>query len=1006
MFRKKLLVSMMAVSLAVSMVPQQSVLAATNPIVQVQDWNVGQTSHGFKVTDVTYSKAYASDVITFEHMKTGATVMWLKNEETDRGFSIGFHTPATNDKGMNHIIEHSLVGGGEKYRSANMLFTLANNTFTSNINAFTAQNYTMYPLSSSSEAQLLKDVDVYLDGVFHPYLLKEKKVFQREAWRYELNDVKDPLTVAGTVYTEMKGNLSDINSAANNYTKKALFGGTDQANQSGGQATDILDLTYEELLETYHKNYHPSNSFVVLYGNLQCENFLKLLDDYFKEYTKQDVSYERVTTKETDHIRKFTYKFPVASGVETTNKSVLKYAMALDDMKDISEESFMEMLMITNILNTETSLMEALKKSGIASSYSFSMDYDTYQPMVYFTASDADESRIDEFQKIIQDELQKFVDEGYNKEFVRSIIKQTQYATALGEDLLSGFNVVTTVTQMKETLGNPMFDVTEGYYQLGKRLDDNCLEKATKKYLLDNKRQALITIKPVAGLQDANERSIELRLAKEKAAMSKKELEVLVADTKAFVEFNNAETPQETLASIKGVEIKDIPYEEKSYETKQEQTLNGTKIYKAKVNKEHVNQTLMSFDVSHLSKEELQYMTLYIKVLSRIRPTKTRTAEVLMNQLVSSTAGVSFSMPYLTDYKTNQGHPAFQAGFYSMDDCYQDVIEIVPDMLLNTVLENEKEEIQSIIEQELGNYNMLITDPLTMAMYHAYSYSSESMAYYDYIQGLSYYQFMAGLYNTMQTDPNSVITKLTEVRDKAFNQEDLQLFFVGDKNSTDLFDRCKDSIASAFPNNKTKAVKLEFAKPAKREAWVIPTDVQYVIYGSSPEKAGVVNKGSYLPLISLIKDQYLTPGIRLNGGAYDCSMSMDDEIYSVFSYRDINYINSLNVIQGVGEFMTQVAPIITEAHLESYILSNLALYTYNQGEMQGAMNAILNEALHGDPNRRAKLVEQLKNTSAKDAVEFAKDIKKLEKEANYLVVLPQTALEGHEDLFDEIIRLY
>ena len=128
--------------------------------------------------------------------------------------------------------------------------------------------------------------------------------------------------------------------------------------------------------------------------------------------------------------------------------------------------------------------------------------------------------------------------------------------------------------------------------------------------------------------------------------------------------------------------------------------------------------------------------------------------------------------------------------------------------------------------------------------------------------------------------------------------------------------------------------------------------------------------------------------------------------YSVFSYRDINYINSLNVIQGVGEFMTQVAPIITEAHLESYILSNLALYTYNQGEMQGAMNAILNEALHGDPNRRAKLVEQLKNTSAKDAVEFAKDIKKLEKEANYLVVLPQTALEGHEDLFDEIIRLY
>ena len=166
MFRKKILVSMMAVSLAVSMVPQQSVIAATTPIVQVQDWSVGQTSHGFKVTDITHSKVYASDVITFEHMKTGAKVMWLKNNESDRGFSIGFHTPATNNKGINHILEHSLVSGGEKYKGSNILFTLANNTYTSNINAFTAQNQTMYPLSSNSEAQLLKDVDVYLDGIF------------------------------------------------------------------------------------------------------------------------------------------------------------------------------------------------------------------------------------------------------------------------------------------------------------------------------------------------------------------------------------------------------------------------------------------------------------------------------------------------------------------------------------------------------------------------------------------------------------------------------------------------------------------------------------------------------------------------------------------------------------------------------------------------------------------------------------------------------------------------
>jgi len=195
--------------------------------------------------------------VLFEHIKTGAKLYYIQNRDIEKSFTIAFRTPAVDDTGVNHILEHVVLHGSEKYPLDDVAFVLMNQTYSSHVNAFTAPTFTAYPVASMSEDQLLRLADVYLDCVYNPMVYKEKNIFRREAWRYEIQDADGPLTINGTVYNEMKGNLSNITQAAYNNTLKTLFPGSPQSNISGGDPEKIRNLTYDQLIETHRAYYHP-----------------------------------------------------------------------------------------------------------------------------------------------------------------------------------------------------------------------------------------------------------------------------------------------------------------------------------------------------------------------------------------------------------------------------------------------------------------------------------------------------------------------------------------------------------------------------------------------------------------------------------------------------------------------------------------------------------------------------------------------------------------------------
>ncbi|HML46801.1 MAG TPA: insulinase family protein, partial [Clostridia bacterium] len=286
---------------------------------------VGGSLHGFTVIESGSFDLLGVPATLFQHDKTGALVYCIQSSDVNRAFSIAFRTPALDNTGAPHVFEHITISGSDKYPSSSLFFPLVNQTYNTFINAMTGNCYTIYPMASLSEEQLFKLADVYLDGVFHPMLYRDERLMLREAWRYELPDAQSSLTLTGTVYNEMKG-ARTIARLANQNLQAALYPDSIVGNDSGGDPEYIPDLTYGQLLSFHDAYYHPSNAFVVLYGDLDFARFLELLDtSYFGQYDRKDIAIETGAIPPQDGLVTASLPFPVEANANTANGSYIEY---------------------------------------------------------------------------------------------------------------------------------------------------------------------------------------------------------------------------------------------------------------------------------------------------------------------------------------------------------------------------------------------------------------------------------------------------------------------------------------------------------------------------------------------------------------------------------------------------------------------------------------------------------------------------------------------------------
>ena len=433
----------MVLSLCLSNIPVNAAESGLKPLPQA-----GEVISGFKATKVSDMELIHSKTVLFEHEKTGAKLLYIQSKDIDRAFEISFRTPAVDNTGANHILEHISVSGSKKYPLKNVLFTIANQTYSTFINAFTAPTMTSYPVSSMSEEQLLKLADVYLDCVYNPSVYTDKNIFLREAWRYEMADEDSPLTITGTVYNEMKGALGNISSAASYNVMDALFPDSIQSNVSGGKPENIKDLTYEQIINTHKTYYHPSNSLMVLFGNLDYTKFLKLInDEYLSKFDKQDIEIDDGKIEPFAQKTEKTYVFPVAAASSTENAAQIDYAFALTD---VPEEDLTGLGILVSVLNQDTSpLKQAFAEKQIGGKLSVSFNDSNTQPVVTFTAQNTDASKSKEFQTLVDECIADLIKNGFDKDMIDATISATLLNNSNVTEMSNlGINLATSISLM------------------------------------------------------------------------------------------------------------------------------------------------------------------------------------------------------------------------------------------------------------------------------------------------------------------------------------------------------------------------------------------------------------------------------------------------------------------------------------------------------------------------------------------------------------------------------
>ena len=484
----------------------------------------------YRLRQVKHIPELNSDGMILEHKKTGANIFLMSNEDNNKVFCIGFRTPPSDSTGVPHIIEHTVLCGSDKFPVKDPFVELVKGSLNTFLNAMTYPDKTVYPIASCNDTDFQNLMDVYMDAVFHPNIGKEKKIFMQEGWHYELEEPEGEITYNGVVYNEMKGVFSSPESVLDSYIHTAMFPDTCYGVESGGDPEDIVKLTYEDYLAFYHKYYHPSNSYIYLYGDMDMTEKLRWLDEeYLGKYDRKEIDSEIQIQKK--------FKEPIEREIfySVSESESLDHATYLSINtqagNELSPKEYVAFQILEYVLLDApgASLKKALLDAGIGDDIMGGYEYGILQPYFSVIAKNAEREQKDEFVKIVKAELKKLADGGIDKKCLKAGINnyEFQYREADYGSTPKGLMYGLQCLDSWLYGGDPMMhlEYEDTFAALKKGADSGYFEGLIRTYLLDNPYEAVVIASPKKNLAARIEEQTAKKLKEYKDSLSKEEIE-------------------------------------------------------------------------------------------------------------------------------------------------------------------------------------------------------------------------------------------------------------------------------------------------------------------------------------------------------------------------------------------------------------------------------------------------------------------------------------------------
>ncbi len=853
-----------------------------------------------------HSKGYR-----FSHKKTGARIMILENDDKNKVFTIGFRTPPSDSTGTPHILEHSVLCGSKKFPAKDPFIELAKGSLNTFLNAMTYPDKTVYPVASTNDKDFQNLMDVYMDAVLHPNIYTREEIFKQEGWHYELESSDAPLTYNGVVYNEMKGAFSSPDDVLSRAILVSLYPDTQYANESGGDPEVIPELTYENFKAMHAKYYHPSNSYIYLYGNCDMAEKLMWLDkEYLSEYDREEIDSTLIRQDAFSETRYVEKEYSVTEDEPLEDNTYLSYNAVIGDNLDPKLYLAFQILEYALLDVPGAPLSQTLLDRHIGKDIDGSYDNGVYQPYFSITSKNANIEDKDKFLDTIREVLTKNAEEGIDRKALLAGINYYEFRYREADFGQYPKGLMYGLQSFDSWLydeNRPFMHIEENatFEFLRNAVNDGYFEELIRKYLLNNPHSSVVVMRPVCGLTAEKDEAAAKKLAEYKNSLSKEEIDRLVEDTKALKAYQDEPSTQEELESIPLLSISDIEKKAEPFVNNAEEK-NGIPFLHHDIFTNGLSYLTFMFDLDSVPSELTPYLGIWKNLLGQMDTEHYSYAD-LNNEMNLRSGGIDFAIGAYADH-------ADEGKFRSMLEVkgrYLEsklgfAFEIVPEVLLTTKLEDKKRlhEVLSMLKSRMSV--RMVSAGHSTAVMRATSYFSASSAFIEEVNGISLYELVQDLDKNFDEKSDELIEKLKTVRDLVLRKDNLLIDHTGSAESFALVKSESDGFVAKLSGEKSVRGAWKYVPEKKNEGFRTSSQVQYVAKAANFKDYGLRYTGALKVLKVMMGYEYLWQNIRVKGGAYGCmsAFGRTGECYMV-SYRDPHIKETVEVFDKAADYIAQ-----------------------------------------------------------------------------------------------------
>ena len=963
----------------------------------------------YEILDEHRVEDVQSDGFILRHKKSGARIAILSNNDDNKVFYIGFRTPPEDETGVPHIIEHTTLCGSKKFPVKDPFIELAKGSLNTFLNAMTYPDKTVYPVASCNDQDFKNLMDVYLDAVFNPNITKYEEIFKQEGWHYELTGKDDELKINGVVYNEMKGAYSSPDEVLSSQIYRSLFPDNTYSKDSGGNPEYIPKLTYEAYLDFYHKYYHPSNSYIYLYGDMDVVERLEWLDkEYLSQYEYKKVNSEINKQPAFDEIKNVEAQYSITMDDSQENKTYLSYNRVVGDTLDKMLYQAFDVLDYALVSSPGAPVKQALIDAGIGDDVYGSYDAGILQPVFSFVAKNANASQADEFESIIENTLKEVVKTGINKEALLAGINSSEFKFREADfgqfpkGLLFGLNCLDSwlFDDMKPFIHLECLDT---FAKLRRAVDTDYFEKLIQEYLLDNTHGSSVTVKPKRGLGNEKEEALAKELSDYKASLSDEEIKKLVEDTEHLKKYQEEPSSDEDLRKLPMLTRADMKKNAMPFSNIEDELLD-VKVVRHDIESNGIDYISFLFDAGDFEQSELGYLGFFTNALGLVSTEKYSYTD-LANATNIYTGGISTGTASHPDIKDRNNFVfKFEVKLKVLEKNLDKALELMEQMLLASDFSDTKRlgelvaQIKARLQANLSSSGHLVAAMRSMSSFSRYA------LYQDELKGIAFYRSICRIEKELSESPERVSDKLAAIAKKLFARNRMLISFTGNNEAYGNAKPLLEKVIAGFNKMSTIGKQAEVHFNTAKEAFVDASQIQYVAKTGDFVCEGYEYTGALRLLRIILSYDYLWINVRVKGGAYGCMNTFlrSGESYFV-SYRDPNLSDTLDVYDRIPEYIKSFSP--DERDMTKYIIGTFsALDTPMNPEAKGSRS--LSAYLEGITYEQIqKERDEILNAQPEDIRRLADLVEAVLKKDSICVIGNENMIKESAGLFENVEKL-